>query len=82
MEGLCTDEIYEKFIRQIAGGSLNANDAGDSIKEAIERDEKRASLQKQIDRLQAKICKEKQLNAQMQMNSELKKIKKDLEDLA
>lgn len=38
-------------------------------------------LQKQIDKLQDKIRKEKQLNKQMEMNSELKKLKRELREL-
>ena len=38
-------------------------------------------LQKQIAVLQQKVRKEKQLNKQVQLNTELKKLKKELEDL-
>ena len=38
-------------------------------------------LKKQIEMLQAKIRKEKQLNVQMKLNTELKKLKKELEVL-
>jgi len=44
----------------------------------VQRSEQRAKLQKQIESLQAKIRKEKQLNKQMEMNAELKKLKKFL----
>lgn len=54
-------------------------DSAESLKEAVERNEQREKLQKQITALQAKIRKEKQLNRQMQMNNELKKLKKELE---
>lgn len=80
-EGLSVDAIYKNFIRQIAGETFTTATPDESIKETVERNEKRQDLKKQIDRLQAKIRKEKQLNRQMQMNTELKKLKKELEML-
>ena len=79
LEGLNGDAVYENFVRQIAGDKLKTEAAGESLKESVARDEQKQALQKQIATLQAKIRKEKQLNKQMQMNSELKKLKKELE---
>lgn len=79
LEGLNVDAVYENFVRQIAGDKLKREDAGETLKESVARDEQKQQLQKQITTLQAKIRKEKQLNKQMQMNTELKKLKKELE---
>lgn len=79
LEGLNVDAVYENFVRQIAGDKLKTEVAGESLKESVARDEQKQALQKQIAALQAKIRKEKQLNKQMQMNTELKKLKKELE---
>lgn len=79
LEGLNVDAVYENFVRQIAGDKLKTEAAGESLKESVARDEQKQALQKQIATLQAKIRKEKQLNKQMQMNTELKKLKKELE---
>ena len=79
LEGLNVDAVYENFVRQIAGDKLNVGIAGESLKESVARDEQKQALQKQIATIQAKIRKEKQLNKQMQMNTELKKIKRELE---
>ncbi|WP_278906501.1 DUF4391 domain-containing protein [Faecalitalea cylindroides] len=79
LEGLNVDAVYENFVRQIAGDKLKTEVAGESLKESVARDEQKQTLQKQIATLQAKIRKEKQLNKQMQMNNELKKLKKELE---
>ena len=79
LEGLNVDAVYENFVRQIAGDTLKTESAGESLKESVARDEQKQQLQKQITTLQAKIRKEKQLNKQMQMNTELKKLKKELE---
>lgn len=79
LEGLNVDAVYENFVRQIAGDKIKTEAAGESLKESVARDEQKQALQKQIATLQAKIRKEKQLNKQMQMNNELKKLKKELE---
>jgi hypothetical protein len=79
LEGLNVDAVYENFVRQIAGDKLKTETAGESLKESVERSEQKQQLEKQITTLQAKIRKEKQLNKQMQMNIELKKLKKELE---
>lgn len=81
LEGLNVDAVYENFVRQIAGDKLKTEAAGESLKESVARDEQKQALQKQIATLQAKIRKEKQLNKQMQMKNELKKLKKELEVL-
>lgn len=80
LEGLSIDAVYENFVRQIAGEQLTAAPA-ESLRDSVERSQQRAALQKQIDKLQAKIRKEKQLNRQMEMNAELKRLKKKLEGI-
>ena len=80
LEGLNVDTVYENFVYQIAGDTLQAGD-NESLQDVVERDEKIKNLKKQIEVLQAKIRKEKQLNVQMKLNSELKKLKKELEVL-
>lgn len=81
MEGFNVDEVYENFVRQVAGDKLKTDTNDESLKEAVARDEQRQVLQKKMASLQAKIRKEKQLNKQMQMNTELKKLKKELETM-
>ena len=80
VDGLNTDAVYESFVRQIAGDALQT-DSTESLKESVERDARRQELQKQITALQAKVRKEKQLNKQVQLNTELRRLKKDLEEL-
>lgn len=79
IEGLNIDVVYEYFVRQIAGSILK-NVGGKSLKESVEIDERRQQLKKQIEDLQVKVRKEKQLNKQMQINMELKMLKKKLEE--
>lgn len=80
IEGLNIDAVYENFVRQIAGATLKSN-LDESLKDSVARDERINVVRKEIAKLQAKIRKEKQLNRQMQMNNELKILKKELEEL-
>ena len=78
IDGLNLDAVYENFVRQIAGDALKA-DSGESLKASVERDEKKKQLEKQIAALENKMRREKQLNRQMEMNAELKQLKKEWE---
>ena len=80
IEGLSTDAVYENFVRQIAGKVLQG-DSAETLKESVEKDERRKELEKQIAALQSKIRKEKQLNRQVELNADVKKIKRELEHL-
>lgn len=78
IDGLNMDAVYESLVRQIAGDKLQT-DSGESLKESVERDEKKKQLEKRISVLENKMKKEKQLNRRMEMNSELKKLRKEME---
>ena len=77
VDGLNMDAVYESLVRQIAGDALQT-DTGESLKQSVERDEKKKLLEKQIAALENKIRKEKQLNRQMDMNAQLKNLRKEL----
>lgn len=86
LDGLNVDVIYDNFIRQIAGERLqstneNTGRTAVNLKEAIEIDEKRQKLKKQIAVLEAKVNREKQFNVRVQFNGELKKLKQELSQL-
>ena len=78
INGLNMDTVYESFVRQIAGDKLQT-DSSESLRESVEHDEKKKQLEKQITALEKKMRREKQLNRQMEMNAELKKLKKEYE---
>ena len=78
LDGLNIDKVYENFVRQIAGDILQTETTDETLAETVARDEKRKALEKQIAALQAKIRKEKQLNKQVQLNTELKNLRKEL----
>lgn len=77
VDGLNMDAVYESLVRQIAGDELQT-ETGESLKQSVERDERKKLLEKQIAALESKIRKEKQLNRQMEMNAQLKMLKKGL----
>ena len=81
LDGLNLDNVYENLVRQIAGDKLQSDSPSETLKQSVERDKEIETLQKQINILQNKIRKEKQLNKQMEMNTELKKLRKALETI-
>ncbi len=80
LDGLSIDTVYENFVRQIAGDALTLGEAGETLKDSVQRDEEIQALKKQIEKLQTKVRKEKQLNVQMRLNAELKVLKKELQE--
>ena len=76
IDGLNMDAVYESLVRQIAGDKLQT-DSGESLKESVERDEKKKQLEKQIAALENKMRREKQLNRRMEMNAELKQLQRE-----
>ncbi len=80
LEGDTLDEVYENFVRQVAGDRLGGGkEEGTSLKEDIESQKRREQLEKMADMLKAKMRKEKQLNRKMEIKAEIKKIMKELE---
>jgi len=84
LNGLNMDAVYESFIRQIAGERLALADKPDAydIKEAIQRDEQRQKLQREIAILEKKVRGEKQFNRQVALNDEVKRLYIELEELS
>lgn len=77
--GLSMDAIYDSCIRQIAGTRLASQEGTTvSLKEAVERDNRRQQLLKQIAALESRIAKEKQFNKQVELNNELKAMREEL----
>lgn len=79
LDGLNTDQVYENFVRQIAGGVLSG--MGETLKESVERDKRRQELQKQIATLEKKIRRERQFNKQVELNGQVKRLAKELEEM-
>ena len=80
IDGLNMDTVYESLVRQIAGDKL-LSETGESLKESVQRDEQKKQLEKQIAALESKMRREKQLNRQMEINAELKKLRVELKQM-
>lgn len=78
LQGLNLDEVYENFVRQIAGSSLNKAQEDEDLKTSVEKDNKRQLLEKQTAQLKNRIAKEKQFNKQVEMNMQLKELQQQL----
>lgn len=78
LEGLTMDAAYENFVRQTAGEALAAN-CGETLKESVERSQQAEQLRKKIAALENRMRRERQLNRQMEIRAELKKIINELE---
>lgn len=81
IDGLDLDAVYASLVRQVAGDELSFV-SGETLQEAVSRNEARKQLQKRIALLEAKIRKEKQLNRKMEINSELKNARKELDGIS
>ena len=89
LAGLTLDEVYENLVRNIHAASQPAQTGRDGLRAVawredlpisanIARDTVRARLEKQIAALEAKMRKERQLNRKMELNAELKRLRKEL----
>ena len=78
LKGLDLDAVWENIIRSIEGGEFHSEL---SLDENLLRHEQQEKIRKQIAALENRIAKEKQLNKQMQLNTELKRLKKSLEEM-
>lgn len=85
LQGLDMDAVYASFVRQIAGQRLQVSHDSSArneatLKESVERDERRQQLQKQIAALEKRIGNEKQFNRQVELNAELKARMREFEN--
>ena len=81
IEGLNIDKVYENFVRQIAGNSLQTSDVEESLQEAVERDTRKKKIEKKIDELEAKARKEKQSKKKYEIFMQIKEYKTMLEEI-
>ena len=75
MDGLNMDAVYESLVRQIAGDALTAG-SGESLKDAIAREEKRKLREKRIAALENKILREKQPKKKFELVQEMQALRK------
>lgn len=79
IEGINLDQIYESFLKQIAGDNLlKHGDESEDLRLTIERSNQADKLRKAIAKLESKIAKEKQYNRQVKFMGDLRKLKQEL----
>ena len=78
LTGLDLDAVWENIVATI--GSITVQE-GNTLTEQIKSDEQKSKLQKQIQLLQQRLNKEKQYNKQIEINAEIKRLKKQLNDI-
>lgn len=76
--GLNLDVVWDNIVQSV--GKIDVAD-GNTLSEQIKLEETRIKLKSQIDSLTKKLNKEKQFNKQMEINSEIKSLKKQLVNL-
>lgn len=72
------EKLYEAIIKSFIPRDLTSSG---TLKETIENHNKIEQLQKQYEQIKVKRSKEKQYNKQVELNSQLKSIKKQIEKL-
>lgn len=77
LRGMSLDEVYENLVRAIAGARLRLQ--GGSLRAAVQEDEQRAAIEKEIAALTKKRNREKQLNRKMELNARIKKLRRALQ---
>lgn len=81
MEGLNMDTVYENFVRQLmpsAGVECAECSVEQTLKEAVEQDERRRKLQKEIETLERKARTENQPKKKYELVQRIRKLKDDL----
>lgn len=78
IDGLDMDTVYESLVRQIGGAALRTAQTDESMKESVSRDAERTRVEKQIAALETKLRKERQFNRQMELNAQIRRLKKEL----
>ena len=79
LQGITLDDIYTSLLWQIADTSEWKKEL--TLRENIDRAAERDKLKKQIAALENKMRREKQFNLQVEMNTELKKMRKELDSI-
>lgn len=78
LKGLSLEDVYDNLLRQLIPIE---NTLEDDIEKLIKLNEKQESLKKEIEKLEKKVKREKQFNRKVDLNIELQKKKKELEEL-
>ena len=78
--GISLDNMYENLLNRISDNELDKF-SGDTLKERVLNNIEYEKIQKQVNNLSKKMRNEKQFNRQVELNSELKELKKKISSL-
>lgn len=80
LSGINLDNMYENILSSFSNNELDKF-LGDTLKERVLNNIEYEKIQKQVNNLSKKIRNEKQFNRQVELNSELKELKKKISSL-
>ena len=80
LSGINLDNKYENLLNSISNNELDKF-LGDTLKEKLLSSIEYKKIQKQVNNLSKKVKSEKQFNRQVELNSELKELKKKISSL-
>ena len=78
--GISLDNMYENLLNSISNNELDKF-SGDTLKERVLNNIEYEKIQEQVNNLSKKIRNEKQFNRQVELNSELKELKKKISSM-
>lgn len=78
--GIILDDMYENLLNSISNNELNRF-SGDTLKERVLNSIDYEKIQKQVSNLSKKVKNEKQFNRQVELNAELKELKKKINSI-
>lgn len=78
--GISLDNMYENLLNIISNNELDKF-SGDTLKERVINNIDYEKIQKQVNNLSKKVKNEKQFNRQVELNAELKELKKKISSL-
>jgi hypothetical protein len=80
LAGLTLDAVYEGFVRQIAGGLLQ-DAPTETLKESVEKAQRKAALEKQLANLEKKAWAERQPRKKFELADRIRALKAELQEL-
>ena len=81
INGLTLDDVYDNFLSQINSNIEQNNDAPIALRSRIDNAEAIRKLEAEIEKLTAKLFKEKQFNKQIELNAKIRNKKEELRNM-
>ena len=81
IKGLTLDEVYDNFLSQINSNIEQVQESPTDLRSRVNNAEVIRKLEAEIEKLTAKLFKEKQFNKQVKLNEKLKILKTNLETI-